>query len=287
MALNNSLEKPIFGVSKSIVSLGSFEADGSYPYVYNNYTSGIVLQDLDNDFVATDNNIIQNTKVIEILGRQYTFPLIKNQVCYELIPDIVKKSNLKTSYIVTFPVYKTISVGYDSNGMLLYGFRYDQDPDKTYKFKTVGVRIVNDIDENGLYGFRIKLQALQYDRDDDGNTTITDIKTVYDKFYNFYYSLDKIVLLISTQVTNDGDDDYLSIELNSVNRDLNGDRLISTNGSLKLSDINLTKDNVTQCVTMPELNQSIEYTLCNIKVYGDYMPVEQLEQQSYISTYKS
>jgi len=287
MALNNSLEKPIFGISKSIVSLGSFEADGSYPYVYNNYTSGIVLQDLDNDFIATDNNIIQNTKVIEILGRQYTFPLIKNQVSYELIPDVVKKSNLKTSYIVTFPIYKTISTGYDSNGMLLYGFRYDQDPDNTYKFKTVGIRIVNAIDENGAYGFKIKLQALQYDRDGDGNTTITDVKTVHDKFYNFYYSLDKIVLLISTKVTNDGSDDYLTIELNSVNRDLNGNRLISTTGSLKLSDINLTKDNVTQCITMPELNQSIEYTLCNIKVYGDYMPVEQLEQQSYISTYKS
>ena len=283
MSLNNALEKPIYGLKTSIVVAGSFESDGSYPYVYNNQNSGIVMQDLDKDFKPTNNNIIQKTKSITYNYKTYTIPLIKNQVNYELMPAILSKSNIKSSYIVTFPIYKTISSGYDKNGMLLYGFRYDQDSDKTYKFKTVGIRIVNDINDNGTYGYTVRLEALQYDQDDDSNTTISSIKKVYEHFYPFYYSLSMITLLIRTEVKKDSDnDDALFIYVDSLDKDYDGNRLISFSGSFKLSDINLSKDNIYQCVTMPELNQSIEYSLFNIKVYSDNLSLNVLEQQSYI-----
>jgi hypothetical protein len=299
MALNNSTELSIANLHKSIIAAGSFENDGSYPYVYNNQNSGIVMQDFEYDqdsngnntiinFTATDNNIIANSKAFLYNNITYTIPLIKNQVNYELVPKVVSKSNLATSFISVFPMYKTISTKYDSNGMLLYGFRYDQDPTNSYKFKTVGVRLINEVNTVGEYGFRIFLEALQYDRDADGNTTITDIQTKYSNFFNFDFNLYKVTLLITTYVANDSTDDYIYFTLDTVERDLNGNRLISigSNNSFKLSDINLTKDNVTQCVTMPELNQSIEYSLFNVKIYGTNLSTEALEQQSYIEVKK-
>ena len=78
MALKTSYEPPINGLHGNIISFGSFERDGSYPYVYNNQQEAIILVDLDKDFNETPNNNIVSYKDVIYKNDRITVPIIRN-----------------------------------------------------------------------------------------------------------------------------------------------------------------------------------------------------------------
>jgi len=279
MSLKPNYEPKIYELHPNIIAFGSYERDGSFPYVYNNEQAGIIMQDLDDDFVTTDNNNIRAYKTVEYKQNKYTVPLIKSQIEYQIINAIAKNNNSRCSVVYVSPLYKALYSNIDSNGMLVLGIKYDLE--SSYKFKTIGVRALYTIN-NYQYGIYIWAEALQYDQDDDGNTTITSLTTSNKTFIPYNYSFDNVTMM--TTFEEDTDNNKLIIEYKSVEKDQEGNRLFDFDFSLDTDDDNAkySSNKIDSIITMPELNQSIEYSLYHIKTFGNKLSLNTLEHQSNI-----
>jgi len=280
MSLKPNYEPKIYGLHHNIIAFGSYERDGSFPYVYNNEQNAIVIQDLDDDFVVTNNNNIQAYKMLNYKGKQYTIPIIKNQIEYQVLNEVAKNNDAKVSLIYVSEMYKALHSNIDTNGMLTIGFKYDQQND-SYKFKTIGIRATYGI-KDGEYGIFLWAEALQYDQDDDDNTTITSLVTTDKTFMKYNYELNNLTLMITFEYNSDANKLYM--EYKSVEKDQNGNRLLSLDLELSCDDDNadFEPDDINNVITMPELNENIEYSIYHIKTFGDKLNLNILEHQSNI-----
>jgi len=102
MSLKSSYEAPIKsmqGLSPYIISLGSFERDGSLPYVYNNQMTGIVIEDLDSSFNETVDNNILYSKDVKYKDIMFNVPILTNQLNYQILDNIGINNSSKTSIV--------------------------------------------------------------------------------------------------------------------------------------------------------------------------------------------
>ena len=281
MGLKAGIEPVIYGLHNKIIAFGSYERDGSFPYVYNNEQNAIVMQDLDDDFVVTNNNNIKAYKSLVYKGKTYTIPIITNQIEYQVLNEIAKNNDAKISLIYVSEMYKSLHSDINEYGMLVAGFKYDQDPDSTYKFKTIGLRATYGTND-GEYGMFIWAEALQYDQDDDDNTTIESLVSTDKTFFRYNYELTNLTLMTTFEYNSD--DDKLIMEYKSVEKNQEGDRLLSLDLELDCDDdnANFDPDQINNVITMPELGQNIEYSLYHIKTFGDKLNLNILEHQSNI-----
>jgi len=280
MSLKSSYEGLIYNLNSKIISFGSFERDGSFPYVYNNEQSAIILEDIDSDFVVSTNNNIQSYKSVNYKGKTYTIPIVKNQIEYTTLDTIAKNNDAKISLIYVSEMYKVINPDIDENGMMVVGYKYDQQDD-SFKFKTIGVRATFGV-SGSQYGMFVWAEALQYDQDDDGNTTIDSLVSTDKTFIPYDYSVENLTIMSTFEYNSDTDKLYM--EYKSVEKDQDGNRLINFDYELNCDDDNAAFDPslINMCITMPELNQTIEYSLFHIKTFGDKLNLDALEHQSNI-----
>jgi len=288
MGLKIGYEPKIYGLHPNIISLGSFERDGSYPYVYNNEQAAIILEDLDTNFKCIINNNITAFKKVQYKGQFYTVPVVTNQIEYTILNDIAKNNNAKLSILNVMQIYKAIATGLDINGMLLFGFRYDQDPEKDYKFKTIGLRGIYG-NNNNQYGVFLWGEALQYNKLDsdgneseDGEVTITSLTKTTKSFYTYDYSLEYLTMMTTFEY--DSTNNQLNIEYASVEKQPTGERLIDLQLALNCDSDNADFDpsKIFKFITMPELHNKMDYSYYHIKTFGDKLDFSTLEHQSNI-----
>ena len=281
MALNTRYEGKVYELHPNIISFGSFERDGSFPYVYNNEQAAIMLEALDDDMKITIDNNIYQYKAVMYKDKYYTVPVIKNQIEYSVLNEIAKNNNAKISTLKVLQMYKAITESIDKYGMLMLGFRYDQDNDKTYKFKTIGIRGKFGI-QGYQYGVTLWAEALQYDQDSDGNTTINSLVKSDEHFYSYKYDLEYLTIMNTFEY--DQTNDKLLMEYKSVEKQPDGSRLLDLDFSLDCDDANakFDPDKIYKYITMPELNQTVEYSYYHIKTFGDKLSLDTLEHQSNI-----
>jgi hypothetical protein len=194
--------------------------------------------------------------------------------------DIIgKNNNAKVSFIYVLEMYKTINTNIDDNGMLMLGIKYDKET--SYKFKTIGIRGKYGVN-GSQYGIFLWSEALQYDQDDDDNTTITSLIATDKVFIPYNYAIPNLTIMTTFEY--DSDSDTLSIEHKTVNKDMDGNRLLNIEHTLDCSDdgASFEPGSIDEYITMPELNQNVEYSIYHIKTFGDKLTLNELEYQSNI-----
>jgi len=283
MSLKSSYEAPIKsmqGLSSYIISLGSFERDGSLPYLYNNQMTGIVIEDLDSNFAVTENNDILNSKDIKYKDINFNIPILTNQLEYQILNTIGVNNNSKTSIIFVMEYYKQVVPmlnNLDDYGMLLYGFKYQQGAN-SYDFNTIGIRGKFGT-SNGQYGIFLWGEALIYSKDSGGNTTITSIsgsKTTV-TFLPYDYSVENFTILCNTY--SDDSSSNLYINFKDVDSNINLSLTIDTSADSTNNYISSKLNNV---ITMPNYSQNINYSYCHIKTFGEQLTMDELESQSHL-----
>ena len=283
MSLKSSYEAPIKsmqGLSPYIISLGSFERDGSLPYLYNNQMTGIVIQDLDSNFAVTDDNNILNSKDVKYKGINFNVPVLTNQLEYQILNTVGKNNNSKTSIIFVMEYYKQVVPmlnNLDEYGMLLYGFKYQQGSN-SYDFNTIGIRGKFGTN-NGQYGIFLWGEALIYSQDSGGNTTINSVsgsKTDV-TFLPYDYSIENFTILCNTYSNDSSSNLYINFKDvdSNINLSLNIDTSTDSNNNYVSSKLN-------NVITMPNYSQNINYSLYHFKTFGDQLTIDELEAQSHL-----
>ena len=294
MGLKSSYEpmiNKVYGLSEYIISLGSFERDGILPYVYNNQMTGIVIQDIDENFVATNNNNIGYSKDVMYNAERYNVPLLTNQINYEIIETIAKNNLSKTSIVFVMEYYKQIiemTSELDQYGMLLYGFRYAQANNSAgtndYNFNTIGIRGRFGSKDN-KYGIFIWGEALIYGQDNNSNPTIDSIvgSKTDELFIPYDYSIENFTIMCTTESevdTSGNETNKLLIEFKDIKATLDLTLTIDTSGGAAADKF--TSDKIYKCITMPNYSQNIDYSYFHIKTFGDKLTMDELEKQTHI-----
>ena len=276
MALSTQYERTYTGLHPSIINVGSFEKDGSYPYNYNNQQRSIVITKYDDDFVATNDSVIQNYKTISYNKDQYIVPVVVDSISYMELEKLVAANDTKISVMMVIPFYKAIASGIDSNGMMLLGFRYDVE--ETYKFKTLGVYMEYGV-EGTQYGYRLSMKSLQYDQDADANVTITTLAETTKTFVPYEYSVDSI----TATFTFDHHDSAVYIDMTTLERDpKTGVKILDKSWDLADSDTSFDATTVETVLTMNEYNKVLEYSVLHIKTFGTILTQDEFYEQSEI-----
>jgi len=294
MGLKSSYEpkiNSIYGLSDYIISLGSFERDGSLPYVYNNQMTGIVVQDLDDNFVATNNNNITYSKDVMYKSIKYNVPLLTNQINYEIMETIAINNLSKTSITFVMQYYKQIiemTSELDQYGMLLYGFRYAQANNSKgtddYDFDTIGIRGKFGT-KNNKYGIFLWGEALIYGQDSNGNTTIDTVKDSKTDvtFLPYDYNVENFTIMCTTESevdSNGNETNKLDVNFKDTSGILDLTLTIDTSNGATADKF--TSDKVYKCITMPNYSQNIDYSYLHIKTFGDKLTMNELETQTHI-----
>ena len=295
MGLKSSYEPSInnvYGLSDYVISLGSFERDGSVPYIYNNQMSGMVIQDLDNNFVATDNNNLTYSKDVIYKATKYNVPLLTDQIDYQIIETIAKNNHSKTSITFVMEYYKQIiemPSDLDQYGMLLYGFRYAQANNSKgtddYDFNIIGIRGKFGTNNN-KYGIFIWGEALIYGQDSNGNTTIDTVSGSKTNvtFIPYNYGIENFTILCTTESlvdSNGNETNKLEVQFKDTTGNINLDLTIDTSNAADDKD-KFSSDKVYKCITMPNYSQNINYSFYHIKTFGDKLTLDELEKQTHI-----
>ena len=282
MSLKSSYEAPIKsmqGLSPYIISLGSFERDGSLPYLYNNQMTGIVIEDLDSSFNETADNNILYSKDVKYKGINFNVPILTNQLEYQILNTVGKNNNSKTSIIFVMEYYKQIVPmlnSLDDYGMLLYGFKYQQGSN-SYDFNTIGIRGKFGTN-NGQYGIFLWGEALIYSQDDSGNTTINSVsgsKTDV-TFLPYDYSIENFTILCNT--VSDDSNSNLTVNFKDVSGSIDLSLNIDTSAD---SNNNYVSSKLNKVITMPTFSQNVDYSYYHIKTFGDQLDMDILERQTH------
>jgi hypothetical protein len=277
MALNSSYEAPIQNLHPNIISIGSFEKNGSYPYVYNNEQNAIVILKIDSDTMEeTINNVVYQYKQVIYANKTLTVPVLVDSIWYQEIEKIAKNNNCLVSFMFVMEIYKQLNANVDPNGMLVLGFKYDVE--NQAKFKTIGIRGMF-APNNGTYGVYLWLEALQYDKNDDGDIIITSLGSTNKIYFPYDYSLENLTTMFMFDYS---DGENLIIDVKSVEKKPDGSRILDQQFSL---NINIDLSTIEKFLTMNELNKTIQYSFYHIKTFGAKLTPEELDYQSKILVY--
>jgi hypothetical protein len=277
MALSSNYEAPIQNLHPKIISIGSFEKNGSYPYVYNNEQNAIVILKIDSNTMEEKvNNVVYQYKQVEYANKKISVPVLVDSIWYQEIEKIAKDNNCLVSFMFVMEVYKQLNYNVDEYGMLVLGFKYDVESQT--KFKTIGIRGIF-APNNGTYGVYLWLEALQYDTDDDGNVTITSLGSTDKIYFPYDYSLPNLTTMFMFDYS---DGENLVVDVKSVEKKPDGSRILDNQFSL---DIDINLNTLEKFLTMNELNKTIQYSFYHIKTFGDKLTPEELDYQSKILVY--
>jgi len=276
MPLSTNKEHTYNGLHSDIINVGSFEKDGSYPYVYNNQQRSIVITKFNKDFVATYDSLISSYKTVEYNKDDLIVPVVKDSITFIDMDKVIANNDTNVSVMFAMPLYKSILDGIDVNGMMLLGMQYDIE--ETYKFKTIG--IYADYGVKGTqYGYNISMKSLQYDQDSDGNTTITELASTSKTFIPYAY--DKSAITFTFTITHN--DSKVQYNLATIERDdKTGNKMFDLHYELDDDDTSFDATKVERLLIMNELNKVIEYSIMNAKTFGSVLSSDEFYDQSKI-----
>jgi len=277
-------EPCVIGLIDKIISFGSFEKDGSYPYVYNNSQNTIVLQDLDDQLLGVTNNIIDNYKTLSYKDNKSYIPILNQQIKYEVLDQISKNNNCRITLLTVVEFYKQILPNVDSNGILMLGFRYDTEKDSSgniTKYKTIGIRGKFGLNNN-IYGISLWAEALQYDVSDINNITITSLNKSNVVFYEYDYKVNNYT--INMNFNYDSTNNELDCYIGSVEKDINGNKYIDNTFTINCDDNNASFDpsKIEECITTGDRNKQTSFSYFHIKTFNDVLTDSEAENQSKI-----
>ena len=280
MPLSTQYERTHSGLHSSLINVGSFEKDGSYPYNYNNHQRSIVITLFDKDFVPTYDSVIRNYKTVTYDKEKYVVPVLMESIVYKELEKVVQNNDTNISAILTLPFYKAILSGLDGNGMMLLGFQYDVE--ETFKFKTIGVYMEYGI-EGTQYGYKLSMKSLQYDQDASDEPTITELAVTAKTFVPYVYDVDAV----TSTFTFEHYDSKVVVKMSTLERDpKTGNKLLDKVWELLDTDTSFDSTTVDMVLTMNELNKILEYSLMHIKTFGDILTQEEFYEQSKIMVTK-
>jgi len=283
MGLKSGLEPLYDGLDEHIINVGSFEKDGSYPYMYNNNGESIHIVKYDEDMVATIDSVIENYKTVSYRNNNYVLPLLANSLDYIRLDESLKASN-ECSALFAFPLYKTIVKEANENGMMLFGSIYEQDPTNAYDFKTIGVYYRRTIDgSTGVAKHSFRVASYQYGKTDD-DITMTELATGTEHHIEYSYTLDMLTIRIGFKYDTD-----TTITLNCIEVDESNDspaRYIDFSTTLLKADTSFEPSDIDRMSTLNELEKKMEYSIGHIKTFSSELDNSTLYTQSKILVLK-